>query len=70
MTGSTAIKINMLVPETMTSSHRLDTVAAILAGALLRLRAKQVSGRKEREFFPDSHLEVPPEIGPYAIGPK
>ena len=65
----------MMVPagmdaETMTSTQCLDTVAAILAGALLRLRAKQATGRKEREFFRDSHLEVPPEIGPYAIGPK
>lgn len=58
---------NMLVSATMTPSQRLDEIAAILAGALLRLHTR---GRKERECFRDSHLEVPPQIGPYAIGPK
>jgi hypothetical protein len=61
---------SMLTSEAMSSAQRLDTVADILAGALLRLRAKHAAERKEREFFRDSHLEVRSEIDPYAIGPK
>lgn len=67
MTSSTTIKNDMLAFETMTASQRLDEIASILAGALLRLRAKHAAGDKEREFFRDTHLEVPPQIGPYAI---
>jgi hypothetical protein len=54
----------MMASQTTTPSQRLDEIASILAGAILRLRAKHAAGDKEREFFRDSHLEVPPKIGP------
>jgi hypothetical protein len=45
----------------------LSEIAAILAGALLRLRAKQLSTPKKREISRDNSLGCPAETRPPAV---
>jgi hypothetical protein len=53
--------------DRMTDAQRLDEVAAILAQAFLRLRAKQLSGPKKREISRDNSLGCPAETRPPAV---
>ena len=51
----------------MTDGARLDEVANILATGLLRLRSRRFGCGKERGFFPDNCLAVPPDTSPHAM---
>jgi hypothetical protein len=54
----------------MTNAHHLDEVATILAGALLRLRAKHAAGPKKREISRDNSLGCPAETRLSAVNLK
>jgi len=53
--------------DRMTDAQRLDEIAGILAGAILRLRAKHAAGPKKREISRDNSLGCPAETRPPAV---
>ena len=55
------------VPKASGGHDELSEIAGILAGALLRLRAKHAAGPKKREISRDNSLGCPAETRPPAV---
>jgi hypothetical protein len=55
------------VPKASGGYDELSEIADILAGALLRLRAKHAAGPKKREISRDNSLGCPAETRPPAV---